>query len=125
MDGKCSATNKSGAPCSAQAWRDGICRWHHPALEGERQAARRRGGESRSNRVRAGRRYAAAVLSLRAVQGMLSAVLEDVIAGEVEPGIATAAATVGRAIASVAQVGDLEQRLLDLEQRAGVETRSA
>ena len=126
MVSRCIATNANGQPCSAQPVRpSGYCVWHEPGLEAERQAARRRGGESRSNRVRAGRRYAAAVLSLRQVQGMLSVVLEDVIAGDVEPGIATAAAGVARAIASVAQVGDIEERLAELEQRAGVETRSA
>ena len=29
----CTGTTAAGAPCAAQAWRDGLCRWHHPDLE--------------------------------------------------------------------------------------------
>ena len=33
MPSHCTGRTKSGAPCSAEAWRDGLCHWHHPELE--------------------------------------------------------------------------------------------
>jgi len=124
MAERCTGTNRDGTPCSA-APRPGRarCMWHDEALAGERARWRKKGGENKSNRARAKRRFAGGALSLREVQGLLCGVLLDVIDGTTEPGIATAAATVGRAIASVAQVGDLEQRIAELEERAGVADR--
>ena len=122
---KCSATNNDGGPCNAQGWRDGLCRWNHPALEAERAEGRRRGGSQSSNRARARKQYAGEVLTLREVQGLLSKTLKDVIEGSVETGVATAAASVARAIAAVAQVGDLEERIAELEAAAGVQRRQA
>jgi len=116
---RCKATNANGQPCSAQPVRaSGLCVWHCPDSAAQLTEGRRRGGVARSNAQRARKKYAGAALSLRSVQGLLSTVLQDVIDGTTEPGIATAAATVGRAIASVAQVGDLETRLAELEERA-------
>ncbi len=126
VDRRCNGTNSAGGPCSAKPVRpDGFCYWHSPALEAERQENRRKGGSARSNVARARRKYAGEAMTMREVQGLLSTALREVLAGETEPGIGAAAATLGRAIAAVAQVGDLEERLAELEQRAGVETRSA
>ena len=120
-------TATAGAPCSAQPVRKtGFCYWHDPSREPERQANRRKGGAARSNRARLRKQYAAEVLTLREVQGLLSKLLKDVTEGRVEPGVASAGASVARAIASVAQVGDMEERLAELEAAAGIgEGRSA
>ena len=99
--------------------------WHSPALSAERAAWRARGGANRSNKARAKRRLSDDLLSLRDVQGVLSKLLVEVTEGRAEPGVATAAASVARAIASVAQVGDLEERIRDLEAVASTEGRTA
>ena len=105
---RCRGATASGSPCLARPVRpDGFCWWHSPAAGAQRDAARKRGGADKSNAARARRRYAGEPMTLREVRGVLSAVLKDVVAGEVEPGVATAAASVARAIAAVAQAGDL------------------
>jgi hypothetical protein len=43
-----------------------------------------------------------------------------VIAGVMEPGVATAAGSVARAMVAVKQAGELEERLTALEERAGL-----
>ena len=122
MVARCKATNAAGAPCSAQPVRpSGWCSWHDPQLVAQRDGWRRRGGEQRSNKARALRRLSDDLLSLRDVQGVLSRLLVDVTEGRAETGVATAAASVARAIASVAQVGDLEERIRELEAAAGVQ----
>ena len=127
MVARCKATTTAGDPCSAQPVREsGWCYWHDPAREGERRANRRKGGEARSNRARLRKHYAGEVLTLREVQGLLSKLLKDVTEGRTEPGVASAGASVARAIAAVAQVGDMEERLTELERAAGIgEGRSA
>jgi len=62
-------------------------------------------------------------LTLPEVQGLLSVALKGVLAGRIEPGIANASANVARAIAAVAQVGELEERLRELEAAAGLSDR--
>lgn len=119
----CRATNQAGAPCSAQPLPSGWCRWHDPSLAGERAAWSRKGGAARSNKQRALKKLPDDLLSLRAVQALLCGVLRDVTAGRIEVGVANASASVARAIAAVAQAGDLEERLAELEKVAGTETR--
>ena len=120
MATRCTGRNRDGGPCSGQARADGWCMWHSPALSAERAAWRARGGANRSNKARAKRRLSDDLLSLRDVQGVLSKLLVEVTEGRAEPGVATAAASVARAIASVAQVGDLEERIRELETAAGI-----
>ncbi len=104
-----------GNPCSAQAWRDGMCRWHHPDLEAERGAWRERGGQNRSNAARASKRLPR---ELKDVQLALCRALAALEAGDLEPQRATAMAALGRAIVTVTEAGTLEERLAALEARA-------
>ena len=116
MDAKCSATNKNGSPCSAGPVRDdGFCYWHAPGLAEQRLSDRQRGGAARSNVARARKQLQRDVMTLSDVQGVLCRTLARVVAGETEPGVGTAAATLGRAIAAIATVADLETRLTALE----------
>ncbi len=62
----------------------------------------------------------AATLALSEVDALLCLALKGVLAGKIEPGIATSAATVAKAITSVRSSSDLEERLAALEQRAGL-----
>ncbi len=120
MVGKCLGQNRDGSPCQAKP-RPGSdrCPWHTPALAAQRRAWSRKGGQSRSNRARTAKRLPSEVMTQ--IQGVLCVVLRDVIEGRTEPGIGNCAAGLARAIAAVAQAGEIEDRLSALE--AAAETR--
>ena len=120
MPSQCTGRNKSGAPCSAQVWKDGLCRWHHPALEGQRAEERRKGGAARSNASRARRRMAAEAMTPNEIQGFVAVAMRGVMVGSITPGIANAVASLARAAVAVREATELEQRLTELEQRSGV-----
>lgn len=113
---RCSATNRSGAPCSGPALpgRD-RCWAHEPDLAARRAEGRRKGGEARSNQARARRQFAAEALGTDQVLGLLSVALKGVLGGKVEPGIGNAAANIARAIVAVREATELEERLNVLE----------
>jgi hypothetical protein len=123
MQARCSATNKDGSPCSAQAWRGGLCRWHDPQLAADRAAWRAKGGQGKGNGVRARRRLAGATMGPAELQGALASVLQGVIAGEVAPGVGSAAAAIARAIVSIREATEIDERLAALERRAGMTGR--
>lgn len=111
----CTGQNRDGQPCSAQALRDGWCRWHHPELEDDRAAWRRKGGEGRSTVNRAGKRLPKTLLD---VQGALLRALAAVEAGDLEPARANAMGSLARALVTVTEYATLEDRITALE-RAG------
>jgi hypothetical protein len=119
--GRCQATTKERKPCSAQA-RAGrpYCLWHDPEADAERRALSRKGGQSRSNLARLKRSLPTEPLAFSDVQGVLGAVLRDLLAGTLDPPVANAAANVARAFAAIAQAGEMEERLHELEARAGL-----
>jgi hypothetical protein len=110
--------NRDGTPCSAAPRASGWCLWHDPAREADRAAWRKRGGERRSNAARAKRQLPAERLSLRQVQAVLCRALTRVEAGELAAGPANSLANLARAIAAVAEAGDLEERVAAMEGRA-------
>lgn len=114
MPTSCTGRNKSGAPCSAQAYKDGLCRWHHPDLETQRTEERRRGGHARSNAARARKALAGDIRDMTDVKARLMVALAKVEEGELEPGPANAMANLARAIATVASVADFEGQLAEL-----------
>ena len=120
MPSQCTGQNKDGAPCNAQAWKDKLCRWHHPDLEAQRAEERRKGGTARSNVARARKALAGNIRDMTDVKARLMVALAKVEAGELEPGPANAMANLARAIATIVQVGELEERIRDLETRAGL-----
>ncbi len=119
--GRCQATTKEDKPCSAQA-RAGrpYCLWHDPEAETQRRENARKGGQSRSNLARLKRSLPTEPLAFSDVQGVLGAVLRDLLAGTLDPPVANAAANVARAFAAIAQAGEMEERLRELEARAGL-----
>ncbi len=118
MVSSCSATAANGSPCKAQVWRDTLCRWHHPDLVTERDAWRRKGGAGRSNLSRADKRLPR---SHRDVRDALLRALSAVEAGELEPPKAQAMASLARAFVTVAESGELDERVAALEAAAGLE----
>jgi hypothetical protein len=118
---RCPATTKEGKPCSATPRPGrGYCLWHDPTAAAERSANARKGGQSRSNLARLKRALPTETLDFRDVQGVLGAVLRDLLAGTLDPPVANAAANVARAFAAIAQAGEMEDRLRELEARAGL-----
>ncbi len=121
MQSHCKATTRSGGPCAAQPIRpSGYCWVHDPQCAEQQAAWRRKGGQSRSNRRRALAKLPDELMGLRDVQAMLCLTLKAVIAGRLEPVVGNAAASIARAIAAVAQAGDMEDRVAELERAAGI-----
>src|SRR5829696_8233346 len=119
--GRCAARTNAGKPCSAQA-RPGrsYCLWHDPEAEAERRQNAAKGGQSRSNLSRLKRSLPDEPLTFGDVQGVLGAVLRDLLAGKLDPPVASAAANVARAFAAIAQAGEIEARVRELEHQAGI-----
>lgn len=113
----CSGRNRGGEPCNAQAWRDGLCRWHHPDLAEDRAGWRRKGGEGRSTAARVHKRLPKTLLD---VQGALLRALAAVEAGELEPARANAMGSLARALVVVTEYAMLEDRVAELERAAGI-----
>lgn len=113
----CHATRADGQPCTTPVVSTGrYCFGHDPDLAAKRAEARRRGGANRANRVRL-----AKIMPVRLVPvwEQLEQALADVLAGDLDPRQAQAAATVARALVAILQAGELEERVRRLEQ--GVE----
>lgn len=123
---KCTGTNRDGTPCSARPQPDRpFCLWHDPERAADRKRWTQNAGRAKAHRVQARKKILAAGLELPAVDAALCKALQDVLAGEIEPNVATAAATLARAIVATRQAGELEQRIAALEERAGLTERSA
>jgi len=86
---------------------------------------RRRGGKARSNAARAKKQAPLNVLTPIELQAVLSSSIARVLGGQIEPGVANSVAGLARALVAVREATTLEERIAELEQRAGVETRSA
>lgn len=120
MPTRCQATNQAGQPCSAQHWRDGWCRWHSPELEHERREWSRAGGRGKSNKRRAKKALPDNVLTPTEVQGMLGLALRGVLAGRLEPGVANAAANLGRALVAVREATALADEVAAIKEAIGL-----
>jgi hypothetical protein len=114
---QCQANARSGQPCGAKP-RPGrpFCLWHDPEAEELRRDISRKGGYASSNRARARKALPAEPLTNVELHAWLGVVFRGVIGGKIEPGVATASATVARTMAELSRVVDLEQRLVSLEQ---------
>ncbi len=115
MPNQCKHPNRTGGPCGASHFRDGWCRWHHPDLESQRQAERAAGGAARSNKARARKQLADAVLTINDLDGLLCRALVQVAAGKLEPGVGTSMAGIARTITTIRTASELESRLSALE----------
>ncbi len=121
MATQCQGTNRTGEPCSAHVY-DGAewCRWHDPARAADRAEWSRKGGVARSNRARARKHLADAVMSIEDMDAFLCASMVKVAAGRMEPGVGSAVAGIARTIVTIRTASDLEARLSALEAAAGV-----
>ena len=108
---RCPAVRKDGQPCSAEARADGFCVGHSPSA----QEYRRRGGAATSRGARAQRLLPT---RLRPVVQLLENAITEVHDGELDPRRAQAMASLTGALVRVFTVGELEERLRSLEEKA-------
>ncbi len=120
---RCSATNANGSPCGAQAQSNGLCRWHDPVRAAEMAEARRKGGQAKSNKVRAKKAMVDGTLSPAELEGFLGITMSAVFNGAKEPAVANAIANLARAAVAVRDAVAVDERLAELERRLG--SRSA
>jgi hypothetical protein len=92
---------------------------HDPESAELRREASKKGGHARSNAARAAKAMPAALTSDELLV-TLSRVIGKVESGEIDPGPANAVASLARAINSIRETTEIERRLAELEQRAGV-----
>jgi hypothetical protein len=123
MATQCQGTNQNGEPCSAHVYEgETWCRWHDPARADERAAWSRKGGAARSNKARARRQLADAVLTVHDLDALLCRALVQVAAGKLEPNVGSAMAGIAKTVVGIRQTGELERRLEELERAAGIGT---
>jgi hypothetical protein len=119
----CSATTAKGQPCQAFALPgETLCFSHHPDKAGEVKEAQRRGGANRSNARRAAKTLAMTGRQIRAdeLPEIVKACILRVIAGTMEPGQASAVASLARTSLQLSHDLELEQRITQLEEAAGI-----
>jgi hypothetical protein len=123
MASQCQATNQAGKPCSAQHWRDGWCRWHHPDLAEERRIWSAKGGAGCSNRNRAKKQLPDEPMTTEELQAYLTLTFKATLSGKLAPNIANALGNLARSMAEIRKTSELETRLSELEQAAGISDR--
>lgn len=120
MSAKCQAIARSGSQCASPVLPDSTYCWvHDPAAADRRREASKKGGKARSNQARALAQIPEAMESAE-LAGWLSLLFKNVVSGRIEPRIGTAAATIARVLHEVKTVTELEVRLKELEQKAGI-----
>src|SRR5215213_2375356 len=123
MAAKCQAIARSGSRCNSPVLPDSAyCFVHDPAAADRRREASVRGGRARSNAARA-----AKVLQPALTTDDLLVTLSDVIRkaekSEIEPGIVNCISGAARTMNEIRKTTEIERRLEELEQRAGVTDR--
>jgi hypothetical protein len=113
----CQGRRQDGQPCTApMVGPDGYCFAHSPARAAERAAVQARGGQHRASVVRLARLMPPRLVP---IYEQLETALTEVHAGTLDPKPAVAMAALARAMVAVLQAGEVEQRLRELEGRAG------
>ena len=117
---RCAAITRGGKPCPAAPLPGRAHCWTHDpgSAEGRREAGRK-GGRARSTAARA-RAAIPDGMSGEELAGWLSDLFRGVVSGRVEPRVGTAAATIARALLEVKATTEIERRLAELEERAGI-----
>jgi len=122
MDTHCIAIRKTGEPCkgSPLAGRP-YCFSHDPELAEQRAEGRAQGGYGKSNSARARKRLRGLAMDPIDVNGLLSDCLLKVAAGEMDPGVGQAVASMSRALMAVQETSLLAEQVQELERAAGIE----
>lgn len=117
----CQGQNRYGEPCRAtpqtgKPW----CAFHDPALAQRRREWNRAAGRGKSTRNRATKLLRQSIMGFDDIDGLLCLTMRRVLGGQVEPGVASAVATLARALMQIRTAAEVEQRLAELEARAGI-----
>ena len=113
---RCEAARKNGAPCQAPALPGSrFCFAHDPERAQARVEARKRGGHNSAKVVRL---RGLAPPRLVPIFDQLERALVEVHDGELDPKAAQAMASLARALATLLQTGELEERVRRLENGA-------
>ncbi len=118
---QCAAVRPGGQRCRAQALPGrALCFAHDPENRERASEARRKGGANSANTVRAGKHIPR---DMKELTRRLLEAIDQVHRGELMPDQARAMASLAGAVCRVYEVGEVEQRIADLEAR--LETRQA
>lgn len=117
---RCKGMTVGGKPCRGFALADGYCLAHSPAYRDKCDEARVRGGRNSS---KAARLRGLVPPRLIGVYDRLEEALAEVHAGTLPASRATAMAAVAKAMVSVIQSGELEERIRALESKLTTEAR--
>jgi hypothetical protein len=125
MTNPCAATTKDGTPCRAFVLPGSVfCFSHDPEFAERRKQRNLNGGHGKGTKTRIRKGLGDDALTMIEVGGLLSRAILKLEAGTIEPGTATAMATVARAFAAIQEVGAIEARLTRLEQSRIPDIRS-
>jgi hypothetical protein len=114
---RCADTRLDGQPCGGPVLGTGtFCFAHDPEKRAAREAARQKGGQRSASIARIHRLVPPRLVT---VYDALEEALGQVHRGELAAGRAIAMASLARAMVAVLQAGEVEQRLRELEGRAG------
>ena len=114
-DSKCLGIRVDGKPCRSTIVGDyGYCFSHDPTREEDRTVARTREGRA-SSKLRRARKLAPPMLI--DVYEELQSALTDVRSGVLSPAQGQSMSSLARALVTTLQVGELEERLRNLERR--------
>jgi len=124
MVAKCTSLTRDGKPCSATP-RPGsaYCAWHDPELSKRRSEWSAKGGSGRSNKARAARALPTQLMDSDEIAAWLTIQYRKLIAGQLTPGVATASATVAKAIVELGKTADFDRRLAEVEQALGLTSK--
>ncbi len=100
-----------------------LCWLHDPNVAEQRREASRKGGRARSNAARAKKALPAEIMTDDELLSWLGVMLKRVMTGATTPAIGNSVATIAKAMVAVRQASELEDRLAELEQRAGIDER--
>ncbi len=114
---RCKEKNQQGKPCSAQHWKGGYCRWHHPENQDAQREASRRGGRASSHTARARKKFANGIRDIADLRATMLDSIEKVRVGELEPNRAAAIAQLARVVVAMTPIADLDGRMVELEKQ--------
>jgi len=84
----------------------------------------RKGGLAKSNRRRAAKKFSEGGLDPEQLQGIIGSTIVGVLSGRIAPNVGNAIAALARTSVTIREAIEVEERLADLERRAGIVGRN-
>jgi len=122
---QCPTNNKDGTPCGGTVLPGAtFCIFHDPDRAELRREVSRKGGKAKSNTARARKKYVEGGLEPDQLQGLIGSTIVGVLAGRIQPNVGNAIAALARTSVTIREAVEVEERLADLERRAGIVGRN-